>query len=213
MFSDLLRSLLLLCLLLAGCSNSMVVTVPPRVDLHAYKTVGLINLEVEPSFPLKAEVTPRFLATTQASQPGVRMLELGALQQVLLSVGHRQLDFQAVRAIGAKYGVDALLSGELTVSPVEPSIALDQISLANFKAEAKVNGGLRAKLQETVSGATVWSNGAHGRYTIAGLRLGTQGAGSFDLTEPGQQYQAMLNNLVKVATQDFRPTYERRRID
>lgn len=213
MFSLMLRPLLLLSLLLCACSNTVVVTVPPRVDLQSYKTVGLINLEVEPSFPLKEEVTPRFLATTQASQPGMRMLELGPLQQVLLSVGHRQLDFQAVRAIGSKYGVDALLSGEMTVSPVAPSIALDQISLTNLKAEAKVNGGLRAKLQETASGATVWSNGAHGRYTIASLRLGTQGAGSFGLTEPGQQYQAMLNNLLKVATQDFRPTYERRKVD
>lgn len=213
MLSALIRPLLCLSLLLGACSNTVVVTIPPRVDLQAFKTVGLIELEVDPSFPLRSEVTHRFMATTQSAQPGVRLLELGSIGKVLNSVGYAQLDFEAVRAIGQKYGVDALLSGQMTVSPLQPNIAFDRASLTTLNAKAQVNGALRAKLQDTASGATLWTNGAHGKYTIAGLHIGAQGAGSYGLTEPGKQYQAMLTDLVKVATQDFRPTYQRRRVE
>lgn len=213
MLSALVRPLLCLSLLLGACSNSVVVTIPPRIDLQAFRTVGLIDLEVEPSFPLRSEVTHRFLATTQAAQPGVRLLELGPMGKVLNSVGYSQPDFEAVRAIGQKYAVDALLTGQMTVSQLQPNIAFDRASLTTLNAKAQVDGALRAKLQETASGATLWTNGAHGKWTIAGLHIGSQGAGSYGITEPGKQYEAMLTDLVKVATQDFRPTYQRRRVD
>jgi hypothetical protein len=213
MLSALIRPLLCLSLLLGACSNSVVVTIPPRVDLQAFRTVGLIDLEVEPSLPLRSEVTHRFLVTTQAAQPGVRLLELGPMGKVLNSVGYSQLDFEAVRAIGQKYAVDALLTGQMTVSQLQPNIAFDRASLTTLNAKAQVDGALRAKLQDTASGATLWTNGAHGKWTIAGLHIGSQGAGSYGITEPGKQYEAMLTDLVKVATQDFRPTYQRRRVD
>ena len=60
---------------------------------------------------------------------------------------------------------------------------------------------------------TVWTNGAHGQWTVAGVSLASNGrTTSYGLTGPGQRYEEMFSDLVSVATGDFRPTYERRRI-
>ncbi len=202
-----------LVLLLAACSKSVVVTVPPKVDLKSFPTVGVIEFDVEGTFPLRDDVTHRFLATAQAAQPGVRLLELGTEKEVLAAVGHHQLDFRAVRAIGQEYGVAALLTGQMTVSAVQPSFSVSQATLASLKAQALVNAGLRAKLQETAAGATVWTNGAHGKWSVGGINLDANGASSFGFSDPGQKYEKMLSDLVNVATNDLRPTYERRRVE
>ena len=33
------------------------------------------------------------------------------------------------------------------------------------------DGNLNARLRQTLTGATVWSNGAHGKWKLAGLNL------------------------------------------
>ena len=203
----------LLLALNAGCSHYVTVTIPPKVELKELGAIGVVQFDLEGSEVMPAaEVTHRFLATIQGAQSGVRLLELGPQDEVLKAVGYEVLDLKAIKAIGQEYGVDAVLTGVMTVSEITPNFSLGQ-AMTSLSAQASVNGALRGKLRETVTGATVWTNGAHGKWNVAGVSLHANGRPSaFGLTNPEQEYEKMLADLVDVATGDFRPTYERHKV-
>lgn len=203
----------LVALLVTSCSKTVVVTVPPRVDLKEFSTIGVVRFQVDEGPPVADEVTHRFLATMQAAQPGTRLLELGAETEVLAAVDSSSLDFSAVKAIGAHYRVDAVLTGRLAASDAKPRISVAP-DLNSLSAGATMNGSLQAKLLETRTGATVWTNGAHGTWNVASLKLNGQGAPwSVRATEPDRVHEEMLDELVEVATRDFRPRYEKRKVE
>jgi len=197
----------------AGCTHYITVTNPPKVDLKDLGVIGVVQFDLEGSPAVAAEeVTHRFLATIQGAQPGVRLLELGPQDEVLKAIGYKSLDLRAIKAIGQEYGVDAVLTGVMTVSEITPNFSLSQ-AMTSMSAQASVNGALRGKLRETGTGATVWTNGAHGKWNVAGVSLNANGRPStFGLTNPEQRYEKMLTDLIDVATDDFRPTYERHKV-
>jgi len=200
-------------IILCACSNTIVVTIPPRVDLSEFKTIGVVQFASEGPLSLEQEATHRFLATMQASQPGIRLLELGTEKEVLNAVGASGLDLVAIKKIGSHFGVDAVLTGLMSVSEIKPDISIGQ-SLTSLSAQAAVNASLKGKIRETTTGATVWTNGAHGKWNIASLCLNGNGLPtSLGLTDPGQKYEQMLDDLVRLSTADFRPTYERRKVE
>jgi hypothetical protein len=197
---------------LLACSKTIVVTHPPAVDLKALGTIGVVPFRVDGVLPGEHDVTHRFLATMQASQPGVRLLELGPEQDVLAAVGKEGLGIDAVKAIGARYGVDALLTGRLAITEARPSVFVGP-NLDSLHAGASVHGSLQARLQETRTAATVWTNGAHGDYSLGSLHLtGNGGPPTMCWPDADSQYETMLGELVAVTTNNFRPTYERRRV-
>ncbi len=100
-------TLLLLLALLAGCSRTVLVPVPPRVDLSTYRTVGIVEFASNSERAINAHATRQFQEQIQAAQPGTRFIELGDRQALLAAVGGRQLDIDAFRKIGEKYGVAA----------------------------------------------------------------------------------------------------------
>lgn len=199
-------------LLLAGCgAKTVTVQIPPRVDLKTWPLVGLIEF-TSPDHPeLSAPMTRQFRVDTLSSQPGVRILELGRLPDLLAQAHASRLDPAAVKAIGSRYGVAALLSGTLAVTPETPNLDFAG-DLRSLKARVEVRGELMAKLQETATGATVWDNGAHGTWTLARMDLGINGLSNLKLTAAEARYNQMLRDLSGVATRDFRPRYVRRRI-
>src|SRR5690348_5312713 len=93
---------------LAACSsNTVLVPVPPRMDLKRYGALGIV--EFASNEPGSAgQATRRFQEQVQAAQPGTPFLELGNRETVLAAVGARELDAAALRKIGQKYGVRAL---------------------------------------------------------------------------------------------------------
>ncbi len=196
-----------------GCSRYATVTSPPKVDLKEFGTIGVVTFDLEGAKVVSGEeVMHRFLASIQSAQPGVRLLELGAAPAVLAGIGHDTMDLEAIRAIGEQYGVGAVLTGVMKVSQVTPSFSLSQ-AMTSMSAQAKIDGALRAKLRETASGATVWTNGAHGRWEVASISLDSTGrASSYGLTDPSQRYEKMLTELVRAATADLRSSRERRRL-
>lgn len=209
-----LAVLLLLTAVLSGasCSRTVLVTVPPRVDLGAYSTVGVIRFETDGLSPAEPDVTQRFLASVQAAQPGVRLLELGPQHAVLRAVDCPTLDFEAIRAVGARFGVDAVLSGRLTVSPVQPSFSV-RPDLSALNARASVNGALQGTLRETSRGATVWTNGASGAWNLASIGLDAQGVPTYGrVADADRKRDQMVGELVHAATHDFRFGYRRQRV-
>jgi len=200
-------------ILAPACASShhIVVEQPPRIDLHQFGTVGIVEFTTSDGYPLQQEVTHRFLATVQGAQPGVRVLELGSEREVLAAVGRDTLDPEALRAVAEKYHVDAVLAGELTVSKVRPRVTMGE-GLRSIAASAQVDGALRAKLRDTSAGLTVWTNGAHGTWTLGGMGIDSGGRPSVGVPDPVQTYDQMLSELVALTTDDFRSTYERREV-
>ncbi len=203
--------------MLIGCgggSRNVTVTVPPRVDLKAYNTIGIIEFSSnDQQADLQQFTTQRFVQTMQSSQPGVRVLELGSEERVLASVNHQELDVDAIAAIRKKYRVDALVTGDLDISQVKPKVRLSTslTSLKSLSAQANVEASLSARLIETQSGATLWTNSARETASVAHVNLASAG-GNFGAGSPEDAYGSLLQGLVTRTTHDFRPTYEQRRI-
>ncbi|MDH3330822.1 MAG: hypothetical protein OES39_04675 [Desulfobulbaceae bacterium] len=203
---------LLLTLALVACSGKKItVEIPPQIDLTTLGTIGVVVFDVQSDEGLPGDITLKFIQYLQSAQPGVPILELGNQANVLREVGFDTLDTEAVKAIGKKYEVDSLLTGTLQVTQSPPDIKLGQ-NLTSMSAASYVHGNLNARLRETGTGATIWSNGAQGKWKLANLNLGPGKLSSLDVTNVEDKYKNMLQDLARVGTVDFRKSYETRTI-
>lgn len=203
----------LLTLTLAACGGGKRVTVeiPPQIDLTALGTIGVVAFDVQSDVQLQDDITLKFIQHLQAAQPGVPVLELGNEAEVLRATGFGTLDTEAVKAIGRKYGVDSLLSGTLEVTHSFPDINIGQ-DLNSISAASYVLGNLNARLRLTNTGATIWSNGAHGKWKVASVDLTAGSLSSAGMKNVDDTYRKMVQELARVGTIDFRKSYETRTI-
>jgi hypothetical protein len=198
-------------LTLAACSSKTVTeTVPPRVDLKVFPVIGLVGFVGTPE-NLGQDSTQKFMSRMQASQAGLRLLELGSLEQVLGAVGHNALDHQAIKAIGRKYEVTAVFTGTVSFSEVRPDIKVSP-SLTSISAQAKIDGRMSSKLWDTTNGATIWTNSSWGSWSVAGVSLTSMGASGVTLSTPAEQRDRILMELIRALDRDFWPTYVKRRV-
>ena len=187
-----------------GCAAKNQVLVPPRVDLAAYGAIGIIEFAARPDADHGDPATRQFVQMLQEAQPGAPILELGARDAVLAKVGQSELDFEAVRAIGEHYRVDAVFSGDLEMSRLKPNIRFGR-SFTSMKASANINGELAVRLMETRAGATVWSRTATSTANVA--RVGVPAGGgvpTFGATAPEDVERGLVGSLVSDLAYDFR---------
>jgi hypothetical protein len=199
-------------LTLCGCAKTITVTVPPRVDLKAFPTIGLIEFDAQPPGELGPDATQAFLGNLQAAQPGVQVLELGSREKVLHQVGMTDLDSLAIRAIGEKYGVEAVLSGSVELLEIQPEVKLSS-DLSALTAQAKIGGKMRGKLWDSTNGATIWTNSSWGSWPVAKINLTEGGAGSFSYRNPSEKRNHIIISLVNALNGDFWSTYETRKVE
>jgi hypothetical protein len=213
---NLLLTLIIGCLVTAGCSSTRTirVAVPPRVDLHAYPTVGLVAFpSSNGNSDLEQLSTQRFLHEVQSAQPGTRVVELGREADVLASVHRSSWDAQTLRAVKESRGVDVIVIGRLDVTKAKPKVDFSATSL--WKAvdvRADVNASLTARLFETASGATMWTDSSQLTTTMAGAHVNDHGGGSFGTRDAESAYGQMVDRLVCDITDDFRVHYVTRRV-
>lgn len=195
---------------LAGCATT--VEVPPRVDLEAYERIGMITLSSNAEEPLQQFATQQLQEAVHSAQPRVRVLELGNEERLLEAIGHTQLNADAIRAIGEKYRVNAVLMGHLDVTEVKPKIRASAVlqSLKSLSAQAQIEASLSGKLLETDSGATAWRNSAHGSKTVAHVSVTPQVSTRVGASDPEDAYGALVQTLAHNVTADFRVRYEKR---
>ena len=191
-------------LLFWGCGARILL--PPRVDLRPYGTLGMIELSSNAKGNLAQYTSQKFLNSLQSAQPGTLVVELGTLQNALGSVGRSELDVEAIKAIGSKYGVGGIISGNLEVGKVKPSINIAS-TLTTMNVSAYVEAMLSAKLVETKSGATVWTNSAQGRENVASVSL-MGGDPYFNAKDPDKAYGQLVSHLVGYITNDFWSHYK-----
>jgi hypothetical protein len=202
-------------LLATGCSSDGTRTVrepvPPRIDLRAYPTVGLVGFSSNARGELDRISTQRFLRAVQAAQPGSRVVELGSEQQVLASVGRRNWDRETIRMVKEQHGVDAVVLGHLEVVKSKPEVAFSSF-VKRMSVSQDVNVELTARLMETDSGATMWTDGAKTTANLANASFDKYGGGSFNASDPDATYGEMIDGLVYRVTDGFRTHWVTRRV-
>ena len=186
-----------------ACASSKVL-IPPRMDLARCGTIGMINFEAGADGDLGQFASQEFLASVQAAQPGTPVLELGASQEVLYAVKRTTIDPETIKAIGKKYAVDAIVFGRYTTEELRPRVSLDPASL---NASAEIQGHLESRIYDTRTGATLWTNTAGARQTVAKVQLGGGG-----IAGGGQSmddvHDRLVHSLVDQVTTDFWPHWE-----
>ena len=200
-------------LLLVGCSSTKTirVAVPPRVDLRAYPSVGLVSFASNGDRDLERISTQKFLQSVQSAQPGTRVIELGSEKDLLASVGRKTWDASALKAVREAHGVEALVIGRVDVEKAKPKVELSTV-WKKLDARADVDVALTARLLETGSNATMWTDSAALTTTVAHASFGKNGRGSFGAGDPEAVYGPMVNDLVWEITDDFREHYVTRRV-
>ncbi len=190
-------------LLLGGCAR---IYVPPAIDLKPREVIGLIEFASDTKGDLTGYVTQKFIESITEDQQELRIVELGDEATVLAAIGQTALGPDAYKAIAAKYNVNTVFIGDLKVSDVKPSFNIGPgFSFASI--EAKVNASLVAKLVETATGVTLWSNSGKAEHTVAGVSK----AGSyfsFSAEDPEEAYGDLARGLCYKVTRDFRHTWK-----
>ena len=198
--------ILLAFFLVSGCSSTVLVTVPPRVDLKGYGTLGVVDFTSNYGLG-SARAAQQLQEQIQSAQPGTRFIELGSRETVLAAVGRNQLDADAAKRIGKKYGVDAVFLGEIAYSDPKTDIRVNDLAKLDAGLRTEVKGDISARLVETASGASVWSNSGWVRRQVGRVNVSEQGiSGSMTRSDPREE---MVPALVYQITHDFRPTTER----
>jgi hypothetical protein len=193
-------------LVLAGCSsNTVLVTVPPRMDLKSYGTLGIVNFASNGDLSTSSRATRLFQEQVQAAQPGTPFIELGERDALLGSVGAKQLDAAALRKIGEKYGVRAIFVGDLVYQEPRTDIKVNDITKLDGSMRTEMRGDISSRLVETAGGASVWSSSAWARRQTGALHVSaTEGiSGGMSQSNPRDE---MVPALVFHLTEDFRPT-------
>ena len=204
-------SLLLLLVTLWGCTNTVLVPVPPRMELKEYGTLGVAEFSSNYIPAVNARATREFQARIHSAQPGTRLVELGNREVLLATVGSRQLDPEALKKIGAKYGVDAIFLGEIAYSEPKTNININNMSKLEGSARTEVRGDMSAKLVETRSGAAVWSSSAWATRQVGRVEVsGYQGVSTTMRNSDARD--DMVPTLVLHLTEDFRPSTVRQKV-
>jgi len=191
-----------------GCAHTVVVEIPPKIDLQPYKTIGIVEFTSNSKEDLNQIATQKFMGCIQNAQPQVRFLELGPEDQLVRKLGRNTLDIEAIKAIEKKYGVSSIFTGSFVISNVKPKVSIGT-DLSSIRASAVVNISMVSKHWETVSGATIWSNSRQGHWKVAGIKSNAKDI-SFSMNTPEDQYGRSLEELVFAVTDHFRPHYEKR---
>jgi hypothetical protein len=196
-----------------SCSSTrtMLVSVPPRVDVKSFGTVGIVEFASSAGRGVGASAARQLEEQVQAAQPGTRFIELGEPQAVLAAIGSSQFDFAAVKKIGDKYGVGAVFLGEIAYSQPRMDVRVIDVAKLEGNVRAEMRGEISSRLMETATGASVWSSSASARRQLGSLSVSAGQGVSGGMRESDPQ-EAMLPGLVDNLSRDFRPTTVRQTV-
>jgi hypothetical protein len=194
-----------------GCESTkyITVTIPPKVDLQKYETIGVITFDSTDQLGLAKKCTQRFIESLQSAQPGVLIVELGNKADLLKSVNKTALTSDAIKAIGLSNSVDAIIFAELDVAEPKSSMSVKDLSLSGVSAKSSVKASLGAKLWVAKNGAQAWSDSASGEWTLNKASLS-----KIDLSnDQSAKYNDLVDDLVYATTEDFYSTTEEREVE
>jgi len=192
-----------------SCSHSVVVLVPPAVDLIPYERIGLITFSIENAKGALDEMaTQRFLQEITWSQKGIQVIELGKINDVLGKISKKTLDLDTIKAIGEHFNVTSFFYGQIKVSDVKPHIDIAAL-ISGLRVRASFNIALTARLFSTETGATLWTDSVYRKGSLADMSIGQDRIPYFDVRDQEEAYRELTEGLIYELTRDFRPTKQR----
>jgi hypothetical protein len=203
---------LLVALLVSSCASTVLVQSPPRMALEREGTIGLVAFDVKSGEAGTRDVSSLFLQAIHEGQPGIPVVELGSSASVLDAVQKTSFDNDAIREIGKKFHVDAVIVGALTMKDSKPKVDVNfnhGLHVGSLQAEVRLDGTLDAKLLKTDAGATVWSGSSSRSIQLAGMSGSSGGYGSVSVADRDHQVEKLVADMVREASSDFRPTWVR----
>ena len=198
-----------------GCSSYDTIQVPvaPRVSLATYPTIGLVTFASDKADnEMRRLATQQFLEAVQYAQPGTRIVELGEEGRVLGSVDRKKWEPKTFMAIKKKHGVDAVFIGRFDVEKTKPNVSLSAAIVRSLSVSTDVKGTLSAKLIETDSGATMWTNSSARTQTVSAVQFDDMGRGGFGASDPKKAWGEMIGCLTSEITDDFCTHYITKRV-
>ena len=197
--------------ILWGCSSTVLVPVPPRMDLHSYGTLGIIEFASNADPAINTRATRQFQEQVQAGQPGTRFVELGNREALLAAAGSKQLDVNTLKQIGQNYGVDAIFLGDIAYSEPKTDIRISDVTKLDGGVRTDVRGDISSRLVETRTGASVWSSSAWATRRVGSLSVSAEQGVSGGMSNSNPR-EDMVPDLIRHLTQDFRPTSVRQKV-
>jgi hypothetical protein len=185
------------------------VMVPPRIDLTQHEVVGIIEFTFSNEGDLGPLVTKKFMDAIRKDQSLIRIVELGAEEEVLKAIGHDKIDQEAYKKIREKYDVNTVFIGELVVSDVRPDISLAPIFGA-MEFSGEVDATLSVRMIEAVGGASIWSNSSKSTKNLGHISVFRGKFFSFSAKNPETAYGELLDDLVDRVSRDFQCTWVRK---
>jgi hypothetical protein len=164
------------------------------LELARVGRVGVLHFSAVGETALEPRARRDFLAAVRAAQPEAVLVDLGA-------AGGR-LDASAIRAIGHRHGVDAVLVGELWADTIDPVEFMQRARARTGPVE--IEGTLSARLYDARDGAEIWSTSALGSQPITRVRVDAWGSKSVDAKHLDEVRSRLVESLVAQSTADFR---------
>lgn len=198
-------------ILFCGCSHTVLVPVPPRMDLKPYGTIGLVQFSTNADDTINAFATQQFQEHVQSASPGLPILELGSKEAVLAAVGATSFTAETMTKIGKKYGVAAVFIGEVVYSDPKTDLRITDITKLDGAVRTEIKGDVSGKLMETQAGASVWSSSAWAKRQISGMSVSPTRGVSAAIGDLNPR-KDMVPTLMFHLTDDFRPKMVRQRV-
>jgi hypothetical protein len=201
--------LVLMLFMFISCSRSVVVMVPPRIDLTAQPSIGLISFSVENAKgELDEMATQRFLQAITQHQGGVQIIELGKIDEVLNQVNKSTLDQNAIRAIGERFNVTSFFYGKISVSDVKPQVSIGAL-IKSMSVRASFNMSVTSRLYSTESGRTMWTDSVYRKGSLANIGLMEGKIPHFSMQDKDEAFMVIIEQMMYDLSRDFRPTAQR----
>ena len=204
--------ILIVCGLFA-CASTVSVYVPPRFDLTQYGRVGIIDSTTNADPSISRYATQQFEEYIHASQAGIPFIELGTQEEILNAVESNKLDSEAIQKIGEKYNVAAVLHSDIVYSDVKTDVNMKDIINLKAKVQTYLNATLSARLNETDTGAVVWSDSTAFKRTLSKLKFSKGSGASFGMSGYDDAHRKLIPDMVHAVTKDFRGRYVKKRVD
>ncbi len=185
--------------------------VPPRINLTAHEVIGVVEFNCSREDELGPLATSRFIEAARQDQGLVRIVRLGTESEILEAVDKDRLDAAAYKALGEKYGVRTIVTGDLVFSEARPNFSLGQ-NLTRFGVSADVHASLTVQMVETAGGASLWSRSAEATQQLGAASFSTNKDVSLAVGDSQKVYRQLVDHLAYAVTPEFRVTWEWRPI-
>ena len=203
--------ILIVCSLFA-CAKTALVYVQPRLDLTNYVRVGIIDFTTNADPSISRYATQQFQEYIHAAQAGIHIIELGTHEEMLHAVEANRLDSEAIQKIGEIYNVAAVFQSDIEYSDVKTDVNMRDIFNLNTKVQTYLYATLSARLNETGTGANVWSDSSSFKRTLAKFKYSKNGDASFGMSGYNDAHRKLIPDMVNAVTKDFRGTYVKERV-